>query len=79
MRARLAVLSRLYPDELDAAISAWPQKHGDLRELRPLMPPGRPLTFRAFGAHKDLVDAGGRGRCGRFSVPAGCAARRRLA
>ncbi|KAL1503408.1 hypothetical protein AB1Y20_011459 [Prymnesium parvum] len=65
-RARLAVLSRMYPRLLDAAISAWPQPHDELRALTPFLR-AAPREGEAFlRAHRYLVDVDGNAQSNRF-------------
>ena len=66
-RARLTVLSRMYPDAIDAAITAWPQPHGGnlsvLKRFLRAAPRAKPGYFRR---HKYVVDVDGNVQSNRF-------------
>ena len=67
MRARLSVLSRMYPGDVDAAITAWPQGHGGnlsvLKHFLRAAPRVKPDYFRRF---KYVVDVDGNVQSNRF-------------
>ena len=67
MRARLTVLSRLFPNHLDAAITAWPQRHANLSLLTPFLRAGKAVPFETFRRHKYVVDVDGNVQSDRFA------------
>ena len=68
-RGRLTALSRLFPDQLDAAISGWPQPHGGSREqaaLERVVRSTKPMPFAALRGYRYLVDVDGNVQSNRF-------------
>ncbi len=67
MRARLTVLSRMYPDALDAAITGWPQPHGgNLSVLKRFLRAARRTPPDYFRGFKYVVDVDGNVQSNRF-------------
>ena len=81
MRARLTVLSRMYPDALDAAITGWPQPYGGnlsvLKRFLRAAPKTLPLNECEGDCDRDSDCAEGLVCFMRFTsalIPPGCAA-----
>lgn len=58
-RARLAVLSNLFPHEIDAAITNWPQPHGDLSQLTRFVRNTSHAPFSLYNKYKFVLDVDG--------------------
>ena len=66
-RARLTVLSRMYPDSLDAAITSWPQPHGgNLSVLTRFLRAGPRVPPDYLRRYKYVVDVDGNVQSNRF-------------
>ena len=67
MRARLTVLSRMYPDALDAAITGWPQPYGGNLSVLKRFLRAAPKTLPTYTSrYKYMVDVDGNVQSNRF-------------
>ena len=67
MRARLTVLSRMYPDALDAAITGWPQPYGGNLSVLKRFLRAAPKTLPTYTSrYKYIVDVDGNVQSNRF-------------
>ena len=68
-RGRLTALSRLFPRQLDAAISGWPQPHGGAKEqaaLNRVVRSSAPMPFASLSGYRYLIDVDGNVQSNRF-------------